>query len=70
MRYLVQFVVPILIFVAAVVFATQRRKKSGARAAGAEPASDFGMFLAILVVGAAAAVGIAWATQSLWSDGP
>lgn len=70
MRYLVQFAIPILIFVAAVVFATQKRKKAAARSAGGERAGDFGMFLAILIVGAAAAVGIAWVTQSLWSDGP
>ncbi len=65
MRYLAQLVIPALIFVCVVVFATSRRRRQ--QQSDTEESSDLGSFIAILVVGAIAAVVIAWITQSLWA---
>ena len=64
MRYLVQLIIPVLIFVSVAWYATSRRRRS--QAGDGEQPSDLGMFIAILVIGAVAAIGIAWATQALW----
>lgn len=64
MRYLAQFIIPILIFVCVVLFATGRRRQQQAR--GEQDSNDLGGFIAILAIGAIAAVVIAWLTQSVW----
>lgn len=63
MRYLVQFIIPVLL-VLAVVYLVLRRQRAGH---GDEPheRSDTGWFVVILVVGAAVALGVAWALVSL-----
>ena len=65
MRYLVQLVIPLLIFLAVLVFATRRHRRSRE----ATGTGDFGMFITILIIGAVAAIGIAWATQWVWGNG-
>ena len=65
MRYLAQLIIPTLIFICVVAFATSRRRKQ--QQSGTQESSDLGSFIAILVVGAIAAVAIAWITQSLWA---
>jgi hypothetical protein len=63
MRYLVQFIVPALIVLAVVYLVLSRRRQG----AGDEPGgrSDTVWFVIILVVGAAVALGVAWALVSL-----
>jgi preprotein translocase subunit YajC len=69
MRYLVQLIIPILIFICVAWFAIRRRQKAHETtndAGDPQDAGDSGMFIAILIIGAIAAVAIAWATQWLW----
>jgi len=69
MRYLVQFIVPALIFVG-VVYLLARRRREAARASEQQAASggsDTGAFLVILALGAAVAIVIALVMQSFWS---
>jgi heme/copper-type cytochrome/quinol oxidase subunit 2 len=68
MRYLAQLIIPILIFIAVALFANRRRRRR-AEHGDAGQASESAAFIAILTVGAIAAIGIAWATQSLWETG-
>lgn len=68
MRYLVQFIVPALIFVGIVYLLGRRRRAQ--TAAGQAPesghGSDTAAFLAILALGAAVAIGTAYAIGSFW----
>lgn len=63
MRYLVQFIIPVLLVLAVVYLVLRRQRASGSD----EPheRSDTGWFVVILVVGAVVALGIAWAIVSL-----
>jgi uncharacterized iron-regulated membrane protein len=66
MRYLVQFVVPALIFVGMVYWLARRRRAEAARSADdrAPDRSDTGAFLAILALGAAVAIAAFLALQA------
>ncbi|MAT83039.1 MAG: hypothetical protein CMD39_02005 [Gammaproteobacteria bacterium] len=59
MRYLVQLLIPALIF-AGVLYALTRQRRGGARSESAAGDSDTGAFLVILVVSGAVALGTAW----------
>jgi hypothetical protein len=63
MRYLIQLVIPALIFVGVVYLLS--RRSDGGRDTDAN-ASDSGVFLIILTLGAIVAVATAFALQSLW----
>lgn len=63
MRYLIQLIIPALIFVGVVYLLTRRR--DGTRDPDAD-ASDSGVFLIILTLGAVVAVATAFALQALW----
>ena len=67
MRHLVQFIVPMLIFVGVVVLLARRRRSQEARGADDRPPreSDTGAFLVILSLGAAVAIVAFLALQSL-----
>jgi len=67
MRYLVQFVVPALIFVGVVYWLGRRRRAEAARSADDRPSggSDTGAFLAILALGAVVAIAAFVALQAL-----
>jgi len=68
MRYLIQFVVPALIFVGVVYLLAQRRRQSiRDQDDPATGGSDTGAFLVILALGAAVAIVTALAVQSFWS---
>jgi hypothetical protein len=68
MRYLVQLLVPALIFVGVVYLLTRRRRQDvmQSRDADRPPSSDTGAFIAILVVSAAVALGTAYLLTSSW----
>ena len=70
MRYLVQLLVPALIFASVVYLLTRRRRqdRSAARIEGREPASDTGPFIVILIVSAGVALGTAWMLQGMWGQ--
>ena len=63
MRYLVQFVIPALIFLG-VVYAVTRRK----RHPSANSEDGAGVFLTILVIGSVVAVAILFVLQVNWAD--
>ena len=63
MRYLIQFVIPVLIFLG-VVYAVTRRK----RQPSGEQSSGAGMFLTILVIGAVIAVATLFVLQVNWNN--
>ncbi len=67
MRYFIQLIIPAVIFVGVVYLLTrqrgQRRAEDSAEASGG---SDIGAFLLILALGAAVAIGTAFALQSFW----
>lgn len=67
MRYLVQFVVPALIFVGVVYWLGRRRRAEAVRSADdrAPGGSDTGAFLAILALGAVVAIAAFIALQAL-----
>ena len=69
MRYLLQFIVPALIFVAVVYLLGRRRREQAGRSAaeGATGGSDTITVLVILALGAAVAIGTALALGSFWS---
>lgn len=68
MRYLIQFLIPTLIFAAVVYLLTRQRRHQRADGAedGPQSGSDTAVFLAILALGAVVALGTAFALQSLW----
>ncbi len=67
MRYLIQLIIPALIFVGVVYLLTRQRGQSRAEdSADASGGSDTGAFLIILALGAAVAIGTAFALQSFW----
>lgn len=66
MRYLIQFLIPALIFVAVVYLLTRGRRQDSAEATAAGPKSDAGAFIAILVVSAIVALATAYALVTLW----
>lgn len=68
MRYLLQLLIPILIF-AGVAYALTRGRRRGGQESGDEatqPGSDTGPFVVILIVSAAVALGAAYMLQSMW----
>lgn len=68
MRYLVQLLIPILIF-AGVAYVLMRSRRQDSGESGDEvsgPGSDTGPFLVILIVSAAVALGAAYVLQSMW----
>jgi len=65
MRYLVQFLIPALIFVAVVYLLTRGRRDRRGEAA-AQGGSDTAAFIAILAVSAVVALGTAYALVALW----
>jgi len=67
MRYFIQLIIPALIFVGVVYLLTrQRGQRRGEDTADASGGSDAGAFLLILALGAAVAIGTAFALQSFW----
>lgn len=68
MRYLIQLLIPVLIF-GAVLYAltrTRRRDPGAGDAADGEPGSDTGAFITILIVSAVVALGTGYALIVLW----
>ena len=59
MRYLVQFVIPALIFVG-VLYALSRSRRGGSETGSGSGDSDTGAFVVILIVSGAVALGTAW----------
>ena len=73
MRYLIQLLIPALIFVVVVYLAIHgRRVRSRKTQTTAEDDNnvDSGAFILILVIGAMVAVGVVFALQSFWAPGP
>lgn len=67
MRYLVQFVIPALIFVSVVYLLTRGRRHQSARQGHTDHRhSDTAAFLGILGVSAVVALGTAYALVVLW----
>lgn len=67
MRYLAQFLIPIVIFVVVVYVLTRQRRHSRAESAdGTSDGSDAPMFIAILVISALVALGTAYALATMW----
>lgn len=64
MRFLVQFLVPALIFAGVVYLLTRRSRHSGSENARSD--SDTGPFIVILLVSAAVALGTAFLLQAMW----
>ena len=62
MRYLVQFLIPALIFLGVIYAVTRRRKHPNT-----EGDDGAGVFLAILVIGATVAVAIMFILQANWA---
>ncbi|MDZ7670404.1 MAG: hypothetical protein U5Q16_13670 [Gammaproteobacteria bacterium] len=67
MRYLLQLLIPLLIF-AGVVYLLTRRRKQPPTETGAQPeeGSDTPAFLTILAISAVVALGTAYALITLW----
>ncbi|MFP6837515.1 MAG: hypothetical protein VB948_15575 [Pseudomonadales bacterium] len=72
MRYLIQLLIPALIFVVVVYLAIRARRVQSRKAQGAagDDNVDNGMFILILVIGGLVAVGALFALQSFWAPGP
>lgn len=66
MRYLVQFLIPALIFIGVVYLLTRPRRQDGERGAAPTEGSDTGAFIAILALGAIVALGTALVMSSFW----
>ena len=67
MRYLIQLIIPALIFVGVVYLLGRRRaQRPNQDSANPRGASDTGAFLTILALGAVVALGTAFAVLSLW----
>jgi hypothetical protein len=69
MRYLIQFLIPALLFAAVVYLLTRQRRHQQAEGrddAEQRPGSDTAAFLTILALGAVVALGTAFALQSFW----
>ncbi len=67
MRYLVQLLIPLLIFAGVVYLLTRRRKQPPAETGNAaEDGSDTPAFLTILAISAVVALGTAYALITLW----
>jgi hypothetical protein len=67
MRYFIQLIIPAVIFVGVVYLLTRQRGQRRAEDnADASAGSDTGAFLLILALGAAVAIGTAFALQSFW----
>ena len=65
MRYLIQFLVPALIFAGVVYLLTRNRRQEPSQD-GVEPRSDTLPFIVILVVSGVVALGSAWLLTSIW----
>ncbi|MCZ6709232.1 MAG: hypothetical protein O7B25_02595 [Gammaproteobacteria bacterium] len=72
MRYLIQLLIPALIFIVVVYLAIRggRVRSSKAQTTAEGDSFDTGMFILILVIGAMVAVGVVFALQSFWTPGP
>lgn len=67
MRYFIQLIIPAVIFVGVVYLLTrQRGQRRMEDSADPSEGSDTGAFLLILALGAAVAIGTAFALQSFW----
>ena len=68
MRYFIQLIIPALIFVGVVYLLTTRHRGQSRAEDSADESggSDTGAFLIILALGAAVAIGTAFALQSFW----
>lgn len=69
MRYLIQLLVPALIFAGVVYLLTRRRRQHVSRDTGDTgdaAGSETGPFIVILIVSATVALGTAWMLQSMW----
>lgn len=67
MRYLLQFLIPALIFVAVVYALSRGRRRDPAESGeAAHGDSDTGAFITILAVSAVVALGAAYALVMLW----
>ena len=68
MRYLIQLVIPALIFASVVYLLTRQRQRQRSEEsdAGRESRADTGAFLVILALGAVVSVAAAFALQSFW----
>jgi hypothetical protein len=65
MRYVIQLLIPALLFVGVVYLLTRRRDRGGAADPAPEPGSDTVAFIAILAIGAVVALGTAYALNSM-----
>lgn len=72
MRYLMQLLIPALIFIGVVYLVMRaRRSRSVDQQTNAEDDDgDKGMLILIIVAGAMVVVGVVFALQSLWGAGP
>ena len=74
MRYLIQLLIPALIFIGVVYLVMRaRRSRSVDQQTNAEDDDgdgDKGMLILIIVAGAMVVVGVVFALQSLWGAGP
>ncbi len=68
MRYLVQFLVPALIFVGVVLLLTRQRQPGGSADPdrSARSGSDVAAFVIILALGAVVALGTGYLLTSIW----
>jgi hypothetical protein len=66
MRYLIQLLVPALMFVGVVYLLTRQRRRGGVGSGDTgETGSDTAAFVVILALGAVVALGAAWLLQSV-----
>ena len=72
MRYLMQLLIPALIFIGVVylVMRARRSRSIDQQTNAEEDDGDKGMLILIIVAGAMVVVGVVFALQSLWGAGP
>ena len=66
MRYLIQLIIPALIFAGVVFLLTRQRQRSREADATEPSSSDTGAFILILALGAVVSIATAFALQSFW----
>jgi hypothetical protein len=65
MRYVIQLLIPALIFVGVVYLLSRQRRRDRVETADPAAGSDTAAFIAILALGAVVALGVAYALQSM-----